>query len=123
MNWYEEPDPHQKGSYVLVLYLPENQLIEIGKLGEYSFVKGIYAYVGSAFGPGGLAARIQHHLRPTNRPHWHIDYLSNIAKPEEVWLSESEIKRKHHWANILQELFASGSEFKGFGASDCRCES
>ncbi len=36
--------------------------IQIGKLGQFKFKKGYYAYVGSAFGPGGLNSRIKHHI-------------------------------------------------------------
>ncbi len=63
------------GTYSLLLYLPRTRLIRVGKLGEFGFANGHYCYVGSAFGPGGLRARLRHHARPAARPHWHIDYL------------------------------------------------
>ena len=55
--------------------------IDIGSLGRFDILPGFYAYVGSAFGAGGLRARIGHHLESTAWPHWHIDYLLGIAEP------------------------------------------
>ena len=71
--------PDQGGPYVLIASLDRVKSIEIGRLGKYQVVPGFYAYVGSAFGSGGLRARIGHHLESTAAPHWHIDYyvLSN----------------------------------------------
>ena len=37
------------------------QEVPIGKLGVLHMLPGIYVYVGSALGPGGLAARIERH--------------------------------------------------------------
>ncbi len=58
--------------------------LEIGRLGSFNIIPGFYAYVGSAFGPGGLRARIRHHLESVAQPHWHIDYLLGYAEPVEV---------------------------------------
>ena len=74
----------EKGTYVIVLYLDENKSIQIGKLGQFKFKKGYYAYVGSAFGPGGLKSRIKRHIEPKKSYHWHIDYLNPAVK--EVWV-------------------------------------
>ena len=63
------------GSYILLLYLPLNITLTVGRLGTFDFPAGWYAYVGSAFGAGGLVGRIKHHLQPLENPHWHIDYL------------------------------------------------
>jgi len=62
-----------KGSYVLLIKLPNEQAIEIGSLNTIRFAAGNYAYVGSAL--SGLESRLSHHLKGSNRPHWHIDYL------------------------------------------------
>jgi len=59
--------------------------IDIGRLAEFDVAPGFYAYVGSAFGGGGLCARIGHHLESTASPYWHIDYLLQVAQPVEVW--------------------------------------
>jgi len=67
------------GTYALILHLSKKlERIEIGKLGRFAFDAGFYVYVGSAFGPGGLKARLQRHLRTDKPLHWHIDLLSAI---------------------------------------------
>ena len=77
--------PEAKGTYVLIAFMAQMKRLEIGRLGVYDIVPGFYAYVGSAFGPGGLRARIGHHLESTASPHWHLDYLLGVAEPVEVW--------------------------------------
>jgi len=49
-----------KGSYTLLIELPEQEVIPVGKLGLIAFSQGFYAYVGS--GMGGVEARIGRHL-------------------------------------------------------------
>jgi Uri superfamily endonuclease len=111
------------GTYVLILFLKQQRSIAVGKLGKTSFPSGYYAYVGSAFGPGGLAARLGHHLFSNARPHWHIDYLSRHAKTEELWLTEFDQPREHSWASVMERLRISAPAFKGFGCTDCKCPS
>jgi Uri superfamily endonuclease len=65
--------PEEKGTYILIASATRVQRVEIGALGEFEIVPGFYAYVGSAFGSGGLAARIGHYLETTAEPHWHVD--------------------------------------------------
>ena len=67
------------GTYALILVSSSDRWIEIGKLGKFLIQPGYYVYAGSAFGPGGLKARIAHHMRISQRPHWHIDYLYGIV--------------------------------------------
>lgn len=111
------------GSYVLVLRLLERVQIDIGRLGSYSLMPGYYAYVGSAFGPGGLSARLHHHLRPVRRAHWHIDHLRKVAQVEQVWYAEQETHREHAWAALLEAMPGFSCAILGFGSSDCRCRS
>ena len=75
----------QTGTYALVLASTKAAPVRVGKLGSLQLQPGFYVYVGSAHGPGGLRARLAHHLEPTARPHWHIDYLRAHTNPEEVW--------------------------------------
>ena len=49
-----------KGSYILVIELKEEKIIQIGKLGKIHFKKGFYVYIGSAL--NGLEQRITRHL-------------------------------------------------------------
>ena len=111
------------GTYALVLTSTEATSIPIGKLGSLQLQPGFYVYVGSAHGPGGLCARLAHHLEPSDRPHWHIDYLRAHANPEEVWYCYDRIPWEYRWAYCLGTLPGASIPLAGFGASDCACES
>ncbi len=110
--------PDEKGTYVLIASVPRMQRIEIGQLGEFDIAPGFYAYVGSAFGAGGLCARLGHHLESTAAPHWHIDYLLQVAEPVEVWFATSSQKLEHHWANLLEKAPQFRIPIPRFGSSD-----
>ncbi len=112
-----------KGTYIVILHLPEEKKIEIGQLGKFRFTKGYYAYVGSAFGNGGLQQRISHHINGTEKPHWHIDYLREHAEPVEIWFTESRNNQEHTWAKILTNMPGGNFFLNGFGSSDCKCVS
>jgi len=109
-----------KGSYVIVFHLKKGRTLRIGKLGTFLFPRGYVAYVGSAFGPGGLSSRIRHHLGRSAKHHWHVDYLEG-GTPKEAWVSEQRDRREHDWASILGQWDAARIPAPGFGCSDCKC--
>jgi Uri superfamily endonuclease len=109
------------GSYVLVLRLEAGREIEIGQLGSWDCPAGHYMYVGSAFGPGGLLARLHHHLHPAPKPHWHIDHLLQTVPLEEIWCAAQPRKRECDWARLLSWMHGVQPAIPGFGSSDCRC--
>jgi Uri superfamily endonuclease len=111
------------GTYALILHCLKKQSIAIGALGKMNLRRGYYVYVGSAFGPGGVFARIQHHCRISNSFHWHMDYLRPAAEITEVWVSYDPMKREHEWAGIFMEIHGVQLPFRGFGSSDCKCDS
>jgi Uri superfamily endonuclease len=119
--------PRKPGTYALVLTLPEDKSIQVGKLGRFDFPAGTYIYVGSAFGSGGLAGRLNRHLRPVTerRVHWHIDYLAAAASVQAIWFAEQftdhETRREHDWAALVGQLKGATIPAPRFGASDCRC--
>jgi Uri superfamily endonuclease len=115
-----EPGP-LPGGYVLVLRARRRRRIVVGRLGTYEIVRGCYAYVGSAFGPGGLAARLRRHRDPARRPHWHVDRLGEAAELVEIWWGEQRLPREHEWAALLSSLPGAAPAIPRFGASDCRC--
>jgi Uri superfamily endonuclease len=92
--------------------------IQIGKLGTMRIRPGFYVYVGSALGPGGVRARLAHHLKPSSRPHWHIDYLRAHTTIEEVWFCLDRRCREHIWAQHVKMLPDATTPLAGFGASD-----
>lgn len=114
---------HPKGTYILILQLENNKRIKIGRLGRFFFQKGWYTYVGSSFGPGGLSARIGHHLKKSATLHWHIDYLRKSAGIRSVWVCEQEKRLEHIAAGLLLKMAGASVPVPGFGSSDCKCES
>ncbi len=106
------------GQYVLLLLLPIDQQLTIGKLGEFIFPAGWYTYVGSAFGAGGLMGRLKHHLKPVQKPHWHIDYFRQAAEVKEIWLSPDTEKREQAWVDLMLAIPGAIVPVDGFGASD-----
>ena len=69
------------GTYVLILQSLRTGKAQIGRWREIALYPGFYLYVGSAFGPGGVRARVSRHYRKTKQHHWHIDYLREFLIP------------------------------------------
>lgn len=111
------------GTYALVFESASDETVEVGKLGSLRLQSGFYVYVGSAFGPGGLKARIAHHAKISERPHWHIDYLRPALDLTEIWFTHDSRHREHQWAGVLASWSGATIPISGFGASDCRCNS
>jgi Uri superfamily endonuclease len=110
--------PEAKGTYVLICSVAELKRLEIGRLGAFDIIPGYYAYVGSAFGAGGLRARVGHHLESTAAPHWHIDYLLGVAEPVEVWHATAEQRLERRWAELLEGSGRFRVPVPRFGSSD-----
>lgn len=110
------------GTYALLLKLGEPTELRVGRLGQIRFDAPYYMYFGSAFGPGGLGARLKHHLRPARRPHWHIDYLRQVAGVVGVWHTRDAARLECIWANAASAL-KGASLVPRFGSSDCPCRS
>ena len=115
---WRQKDNSNKGSYILIMAIPEPRTITIGSLKTTQFPGGYYAYVGSAM--GGLKSRLNHHLKVSKRPHWHIDYLLEQASLNSIILCPSQSKVECIIAQALNRQFDC---VPGFGASDCQCRS
>ena len=113
--------PSQGGCYVLVL-APRcpGTTIQVGRRGDMQLAAGYYLYVGSAHGPGGLKARLNHHLTPATRPHWHVDYLRRACEVALIWFSLEDRSRECSWSDRLHSIQEIDA-VSGFGASDCPC--
>ena len=107
-----------KGSYILLIPLPEGQTIKAGSVPNTYFPSGCYAYVGSAM--GGFKPRLNRHLKKNEKPRWHIDYLLKRASVSSIILCETEERVECVIAQALSSQFDS---IPGFGSSDCRCHS
>ena len=113
--------PAAAGTYAFFLSSGTSADIRVGRLGALKTFPGIYVYIGSAHGPGGLRARLRHHLQVSTSPRWHIDYLRARLSPLTVWYTLDSTLREHQWARLLGEDPKATVPLKGFGASDCRC--
>lgn len=114
--------PSKPGTYILVLYVASNRELQVGKLGVLQVKPGYYLYLGSAFGPGGLKARLTRHARMNKKRHWHIDYLIPSQKMREVWFTEYPRKVEHLLAGAISSQPDIEIPLSGFGASDCACD-
>ena len=106
------------GAYILILFNPNAQRIKVGKLGLINFAKGYYFYVGS--GLKNLEQRVLRHLRKDKKIKWHIDYLTKKFKFIDAKLFPSTKRFECQIAAILGKNLLM---IKGFGCSDCICQS
>jgi Uri superfamily endonuclease len=109
----------QPGTYALVLLSDAIQTLEIGRLGTLTTELGHYLYIGSAFGPGGVAARVSRHSRRDKPLHWHMDYLRSALQLNEVWYTLDKERRECSWCDVLAAMKTSSVPLAGFGSSDC----
>ncbi len=116
MNVLEKP-----GSYALVFACRRPIRVVVGALGDVSISPGYLVYVGSALGSGGLAGRLQHHLRPVNNPRWHVDYLRPQVSLVGVWWAIGPPSLEHTWASTLAGTRGFTVPQLGLGSSDCGC--
>jgi len=105
------------GAYALTFDVDVPIALPIATLGEPVLDPGLYVYAGSAFGPGGIRARVGRHLRADKEPHWHIDHLSSSAVCIDVKTYPGGQE-----CSLVADLLASGAmvPLPGFGSSDCR---
>lgn len=107
-----------KGSYILLMTLPQGSTIKAGRLADTYFPTGCYAYVGSAM--GSFASRLNRHRKKDKKPRWHIDYLLQRAALSDIILCETQARVECAIARALSREFSS---IPGFGSSDCKCPS
>ncbi len=88
-----------------------------------SFMKGYFAYTGSARGPGGIK-RVRRHLDVlagiNTARRWHIDYLLPNTSFEDVVITYTA---QNIECAIAQRIGAELISIPGFGCTDCRCPS
>jgi len=112
-----------KGTYTLVILVPAERFLVVGRLGSYTFRKGHYAYTGSAFGKSvSLQGRILRHLSKSKERRWHIDYL---LSGDDVTITAvvAACTRKRMECEInryLRDTLHAEIPIPRFGSSDCR---
>jgi Uri superfamily endonuclease len=105
--------------YAVKGFLEEDRKdLAIGKLGVFSFRKGLYVYVGSA--RKNLQSRIARHLQMEKKLRWHFDYLRPYLKIVEVETFPGEEGECRLFQRLMTEL-GGIAPVRGFGSSDCGC--
>jgi len=96
------------GTYILKIYLKENE-----KIRDWKLKKGHYFYVGSA--KNGLKKRLTRHLKKDKKVFWHIDHLlkSKNTSIKEIYISELKAEKEvaKEFSNFLKPI-------NNFGNSD-----
>ncbi|MFB6300305.1 MAG: DUF123 domain-containing protein [Halobacteriales archaeon] len=111
-----------KGTYTLLITVERPIEITVGALGDRQFAAGWYAYVGSAFGPGGFSRIDRHHSIATGDHdvrQWHIDYLLGAAGAS----IDTDYRSPEADIECALRDRVVGEPIKEFGASDCGCDS
>ena len=104
-------------TYVLKIGLDKDTQIDVGKLKNLRFERGVYFYVGSA--RKNVAARITRHYSKNKKIFWHIDYLLSWRH---AVLKTTLVHNDNNECQTAQFLYKNGYSFvKSFGSSDCRC--
>ena len=109
--------PKDKGAYLLLFRL-DRPVDPSRRNAGWHVEPGLYAYAGSAYGPGGLKARVGRHLASMKRLRWHIDHLTVGAASISALISPDAFE-----CALVERLLASGAfdlPHPGFGSSDCR---
>lgn len=104
--------------YAIHLEVVDEKTIEIGKLGNYHFEKGIYIYVGSA--KRNIISRIDRHKRVEKKKKWHFDFLRPYGTITKIITYENRFSECGLLEKIRKEVGGS-LPIKKFGSTDCRC--
>jgi Uri superfamily endonuclease len=110
--------PRQGGAYLLVLELQRPLTLRLAGRAAVTLDPGHYAYCGSAYGPGGIAARVARHRRRDKALRWHIDRLTAASEIVAVTAVPGGTE-----CALFDRVAASAGAWvplPGFGSSDCR---
>lgn len=110
--------PKEPGAYALVIALDAPLVLDIPRFARQTLPPGTYVYCGSAYGSGGLRARVRRHLRSAKAARWHVDRLTAAGRVVGL-----HVEPDGDECDLLaRALRTPGTEvpLRGFGNSDCR---
>lgn len=104
------------GVYALILELRGELSVRAGRV-RGLLPPGVYVYIGSARGPGGVKARVLRHMKREKKIKWHVDQLTAAARIAGVVFAETNSRE----CVLTPHLEKLGFEhlLPGFGSSDC----
>ncbi|MFX1296399.1 MAG: DUF123 domain-containing protein [Promethearchaeota archaeon] len=113
-----------QGVYALIIKNNKDQQIQIGKLGTFLFLEGMYIYIGSALGKTStnLEHRLKRHLSSSKKLFWHIDFLLNAAdiKISAFIYAYTQEQKECSLSTSISQLEDAQILISNFGASDCK---
>ncbi len=111
--------PKEPGIYAVILMIERDVSILTRGGKRFTIPRGVYLYIGSAMGGGGIRGRVERYLNRSGRVFWHIDHLLQRSSVKILGVlyrvyrdpgdHESELASK------LREIFTG---IPGFGCSD-----
>lgn len=109
--------PVDPGAYALLVRLHAPWTAGLPRLTGQTLAPDRYVYCGSAYGPGGLRARIARHLRRRKAIRWHVDQLTAAGEVAGVAVHVGGRE-----CDLVAGFLARGATvpLSGFGSSDCR---
>ncbi|MEM0378465.1 MAG: GIY-YIG nuclease family protein [Thermosphaera sp.] len=109
-----------KGCYILALRVTKNHHVSTRRR-QFIIDEGVYFYVGSARGSGGVKARVFRHLFPKAKRFWHIDYLlqEDVAKIAGFYVLNDNPPVDCE-AELSRIMLSHFKPVPGFGCSDKR---
>jgi Uri superfamily endonuclease len=107
----------QKGAYVLLIGLDRALPVGAGRHKSGQLPAGTYFYAGSAYGAGGIAARIGRHFRKDKKVYWHVDRLTLEASRLAAFIVENG--NECALAEALLQSNSVAIALEGFGSTDC----
>jgi Uri superfamily endonuclease len=110
--------PTGPGAYALLLRLTEPVEAPARAFPSAVLTPGTYLYAGSAWGPGGIRARVLRHARREKALHWHVDNLTRVADLMNVLAFPGG--RECKVIERGRALPGTSVPIPGFGSSDCR---
>ncbi|MCS7119959.1 MAG: GIY-YIG nuclease family protein [Nitrososphaerota archaeon] len=124
INEKSKMGPHAKGIYTLIIYISNDCSLKVGRLGERFFMRGYYAYTGSALGRGAfsLFGRLRRHMIKNKHMRWHIDHLLSHKDARIVSIVAVQTDQKIECdVNLrLFEMLHASIIVPKFGATDCK---
>jgi len=106
--------PAGPGAYVVAIAIAAPLTVRLGGGLSARLRPGRYLYCGSAYGPGGLQARLARHFRKDKSIRWHVDQLTTAGEVRGAWAvalgNECELVERLRFLPV---------PIDGFGATDC----